>query len=51
MTTKWCEKCSIEFEPKYIINEISNDYTIQLIEYELEKCPRCGGELIALEGR
>ena len=49
MATKWCEKCSIEFEFYYGFYEIHNDTTIMPMHYELKKCPHCGSELITME--
>ena len=51
MKTKWCEKCTVEFEWEYEIYELHNDNVVIPLGFELKKCPHCNGKLIELEGR
>jgi NAD-dependent SIR2 family protein deacetylase len=45
MKTKWCEKCSVEFDWNYTFNELHNDNVVIPVEYELKNCPYCNEKL------
>ena len=49
MNTKWCDKCSVEFDWNLTFYELHNDDVVIPIERELKRCPYCNGELQKIE--